>query len=221
MGRWHQWFPQTSTWRKGKWKPNREKQSNQQELDQHCQRLEKMWFIKRKLHNDCVIMTESKIKTKLPSKKLRKEETMTLSTAAAPQTRSALQAATGNILKQQQKSSGQELRVGLKCKGQELCDGFSTKTKLLCANSSCQRKKMWMGIRCDWWAVVFCRLPLRVLVLFLVSLAGLSSSRLPLFLCGCCSESENSVYLNLGIQHSISLWAISCFFFQYSESISG
>ena len=30
-------------------------------------------------------------------------------------------------------------------------------------------------------------------------------SRLPLFLCGCCSESEDSVYLNLGIQHSSSL----------------
>ena len=43
-------------------------------------------------------------------------------------------------------------------KGQELCDGFSTKMKLLCTNSSYQRKKIWMGIRCDWWGVVFCRL---------------------------------------------------------------
>ena len=38
------------------------------------------------------------------------------------------------------------------------------------------------------------------------------SSWLPLFLCGCSSESEDSVYLNLGIQHSISLCAISCLF---------
>ena len=33
------------------------------------------------------------------------------------------------------------------------------------------------------------------------------------FLCGRCSESEDSVYLNLGIQHSISLCAISCLLF--------
>ena len=37
---------------------SREQQSNQQELDQHCQRLEKMGSIRRKLHNDCVIMTQ-------------------------------------------------------------------------------------------------------------------------------------------------------------------
>ena len=61
--------------------------------------------------------------------------------------------------------------------------------------------------------MVFCRLLLLVLVLFMVSLAGLSPSRLPLFLGGCCSESEDSVFLNLGIQHSISLCAISCLFF--------
>ena len=60
--------------------------------------------------------------------------------------------------------------------------------------------------------MVFCRLLLRVFVLFLVSLAGLSPSWLPLFLCGRCSESEDSVYLNLGIQHSNSLSVISCLF---------
>ena len=73
---------------------NREKQSNQQGLDQHCQRLQKMGSFGRKLHKDCVIMTEVKMKTKLPSKKSREDETMTLSLAAAPQPRSALQAAT-------------------------------------------------------------------------------------------------------------------------------
>ena len=52
--------------------------------------------------------------------------------------------------------------------------------KLLCTNSSYQRKKIRMGIGCDWWVVVLCRLPLRALVLFLVSLAGLSC---PDFLC--------------------------------------
>ena len=53
-----------------------------------------MGSIRRKLHNDCVKMKEVKMKTKLPSKKSREDETMTLSKAAAPQTRSALQAAT-------------------------------------------------------------------------------------------------------------------------------
>ena len=39
---------------------------------------------------------------------------------------------------------------------------------------------------------------LRVLVFFfLVSLAGLSPSWLPWFLCGCCFESEDSVFSNL------------------------
>ena len=42
-----------------------------------------MGSFRRKLHNDCVIMTETKMKTKLPSKKSREEETMTLSTASA------------------------------------------------------------------------------------------------------------------------------------------
>ena len=42
-------------------------------------------------------------------------------------------------------------------KGQELCDGFSTKVKLLFTNSSYQRKKIWMGIRCDelWYSADF------------------------------------------------------------------
>ena len=31
-----------------------------------------MGSIRRKLHNDCVIMTEIKMKTKLPSKKIKK-----------------------------------------------------------------------------------------------------------------------------------------------------
>ena len=58
----------------------------------------------------------------------------------------------------------------------ELCDGFSTKMKLLCTNSSYQRKKMWMGIRwCfSWFPWSVCP--------FLASL----------FLCGRCSESEDS-----------------------------
>ena len=41
------------------------------------------------------------------------------------------------------------------------------------------------------------------------------------FFCGCCSESEDSVYENLGIQHSNSLCVISCLFSMYSEFISG
>ena len=53
-----------------------------------------MGSIRRKIHNDCVKMTEDKMKTKLPSKKSREDETMPLNGAAAPQPRSALQAAT-------------------------------------------------------------------------------------------------------------------------------
>ena len=35
-----------------------------------------------------------------------------------------------------------------------------------------------------------------------------------LFLCRRCSESDDSVYLHLGIQHSNSLCVISCLFFR-------
>ena len=45
-----------------------------------------MGSIRRKLHNDCVIMTEVKMKTKLPLKKSREDETMTLSIASSSAT---------------------------------------------------------------------------------------------------------------------------------------
>ena len=51
-----------------------------------------MGSIRKRLHNDCVIITEVKMKTKIPSKKSREDETMTLNKAAAPLTRSAMQA---------------------------------------------------------------------------------------------------------------------------------
>ena len=70
MGRWYQWIPQTRIWRK--WKPNREQQSNQQNLDQHCQRPWKMGSITRNLHNDRVRMTEVKMKTQSPSQNQEK-----------------------------------------------------------------------------------------------------------------------------------------------------
>ena len=59
---------------------------------------------RRNLHNDRVKKTEVKMKTTSPSKKSREDETMTLSKAAASQPRSALQAATWSIWKQQQNS---------------------------------------------------------------------------------------------------------------------
>ena len=37
-------------------------------MDQHCQRLEKMGSIRKRLHNDCVKVTDVKVKTKIPSK---------------------------------------------------------------------------------------------------------------------------------------------------------
>ena len=43
-----------------------------------------MGSTRRKIHNDCVKMTEDKMKTTLQSKKSREEETMTLNKAAAP-----------------------------------------------------------------------------------------------------------------------------------------
>ena len=73
-----------------------------------------------------------------------------------------------------------------------------------------------MGTRCDCCAVVFCRLPLRALVFFLVSLAGF----VPL-LASCVSWwtllriRGFCVFEFVGIQHSISLCDISCLFFQY------
>ena len=77
-----------------------------------------------------------------------------------------------SYLKHKKAAAVQWLRASwwLTSKGQELCDGFS---KLLCTNSSYQRKKFWMWIRYDCCVVVSCRLPLRVLLLFLVHLAGL------------------------------------------------
>ena len=116
------------------------------------------------------------------------------------------------LKKQQQKNSGQELRDGLTHKDQEQCDGFSTKRKLLCTNPSYQGKKIWMGIRYDCWAVVFCWLPLRVLVWFLVSLASLSPFWLPVSLGDVAPNRRILVFEFEGIQHSISLCDISCLF---------
>ena len=77
--------------------------------------------------------------------------------------------------------------------------------KLLCANSSYQRKKIWMGIRCDFLSRCWC-----------FSWFPWPVCPPPGFLCffvDVASESEDSVYLNLGIQHSNSLCVISCLFF--------
>ena len=58
MGRWYQRIPSTRNWRT--WKPNREQKSNQQNLDQHSQRQQKMGSIRRNLHNDRGRTTEVK-----------------------------------------------------------------------------------------------------------------------------------------------------------------
>ena len=116
-------------------------------------------------------MTEDKNEDNVTLKKSGKEETMALNKAAAPPTRSAMPAATGNI---QAAAAVQWLRASrwLTSKDQKIRDGFSTKMKLLCI-SSYQRKKSW-----DMYQVRLLRcgiLPssLRVLLLLLVSLAGL------------------------------------------------
>ena len=70
----------------------REEKENENPIERSNQTNKNWNNIAKDSRNDCVIMTEIKMKTKLPSKKSREEETMTLSTAAAPQTRSALQA---------------------------------------------------------------------------------------------------------------------------------
>ena len=43
-------------------------------MDQHCQRLEKMGSIRKRLHNDCVIVTDVKMKAKIPSKTKRRRD---------------------------------------------------------------------------------------------------------------------------------------------------
>ena len=69
--------------------------------------------------------------------------------------------------------------------------------------------------------MVFCRFPLRVLVFFLVSLAGLSPSWLLLFLCGCCSESEDSCTRICEFSTATACVLCHAFFSLYSEFISG
>ena len=93
-------------------------------------------------------------------------------------------------------------------KDQEQCDGFSTKRKLSCTNPSYKRKEIWMGIRYDCWVVVLCRLPLRVLLCFLVSLVGFVT-RLSL---GDVAPTPSLLFEFVEIQHSISLCDISCLF---------
>ena len=80
-------------------------------------------------------MTEGKNEDNGTLKKSGKEETMTLNKAAAPPTRSAMPAATGNI-SSSSSSSTQWLRGSrwLTSKDQKIRDGFSTKMKLLCTN---------------------------------------------------------------------------------------
>ena len=60
--------------------------------------------------------------------------------------------------------------------------------------------------------MVVCRLPLRVLVCFLVSLAGLSPSWLPVSLGDVAPNPRILVFEFVGIQHIISLCDISCLF---------
>ena len=99
-------------------------------------------------------------------------------------------------------------------KDQEQCDWFSTKRKIWCTNPSYQRKEIWMLIRYDCWAVVFCRLPLRVLVCWCVSCFPwpvLSSSWLLVSLGDVAPNPRILVFEFVGIQHSISLCDISFF----------
>ena len=78
-----------------------------------------------------------------------------------------------------------------------------------------------MGIRYDCCAVVFCRLPLRVLVCFLVSLAGFVPP--PGFLCLLVMllRIRGFLYLNLWEFSTASACVIFHVFFQFSETTSG
>ena len=141
---------------------------------------------------------------------------MTLNKAAAPLTRSAMQAHS----KQQQQYSWSRASRWLTNKDQKVRDGFSTKMKILCTNFFVP-KKIWDTIRYDCCAVSSCRPPLRVLLLFLVHLAGLPLQASCFYFCvvllriqGFCGfEFENSAQ-----QHPV--WSRVCVVFLYFEFIS-
>ena len=82
--------------------------------------------------------------------------------------------------------------------------------------SSYQRKRIWIWIRYDCSAVISCRLLSGCCCFSWFPWSWFPFSTCPLpeffFLCGRYSESEDSVYSNLEIQHSNSLCVISCLF---------
>ena len=97
----------------------------------------------RKIHNDCVKMTEDKMKTTLHSKKIkkRKDDDLEQSSSSANALRNA-SIYWKHSKQQQQQYSGFRASRWLTSKDQEIRDGFSTKMKLLCTNFFVP-KKIW------------------------------------------------------------------------------
>ena len=190
-------------------KPRR--QSNQQELDQHCQRPEKMGSVRRKLHFDRVKMTTGKMKTQSSSQNRKK---MRRWLWAKQQLRNR-----ASLCKQQHEAYESSCsRTAVK----NFAMGWRLRVKN-CATASPQRWRYWLRIprtkerKFGWESGATDELRYSVtsssgVGVFLVSLAGLSPSWLPWLLWGCCSESEDSVFSHLWLQLSNSLCVIQCLF---------
>ena len=137
-------------------------------------------------------MTEDKNEDNVTLKKSGKEETMTLIKAAAPSTRSAMSAATGNIFKQQQQQQHSD---------QEHCDCGRRWIKKHVTDSQQRWKNLWL-LRCD-----FLSSSLRMLLLLLISLIGLHLLTSCFFSYSCdVAPNPRILWFNLRIQHSNSLW---------------
>ena len=146
---------------------------------------------------------------------------MTLNKAAAPTTRSAMPAATGNISSSSSRTGSRASRWFTN-KDQKVRDGFSTKMEVLCTNFFVPKKKRWDLYQVRLFRCGILPSSLRVLLLLLVSLAGLPLLASCFFFAFSCGVAPNPRILsfNLRIQHSNCLWFMSLLSFTCTLSSS-
>ena len=151
MGRWYQRISQTRIWRK--WKPNREQQSNQQNLDQLSQRPQKMGSISGNLHNDRVRTTEVKDEDTANITKSKREwdDDNGKRSSSATLLRMHQQ---NEAFESSSRPAFKNFAMGWRLMVKNDVTSSPQGMKILSTKSSYQRKKIWLGIRSDWWATV-------------------------------------------------------------------
>ena len=145
-------------------------------MDQHCQRLEEIGSIRRKLHNDRVKMTEDKMKTTLQSKKIkrRRDDDFGQSSSSA----NALRFASSNMKHMKAAAAEQQLRTSRWVDAQ----GSRTVRRVLYKDEDIDyeflvpKKEHLDENQVRLMSCGILSLLLRVLVFFLVSLVSLSPS---------------------------------------------